>query len=110
MKITEAQNIKPGMVIAIKRRKDYNDICLVTARRGHRDIEYTHLDLEDSYNGLMIGSIDGKEKVKIITGAKRKAIIERIKDDVFRKLHDTESLIDMLRLIESMGDSKSWLK
>lgn len=100
MKI-KASEIKPGMVINIKRKNYNNDFCLVTAVSGYREVEYTHLNFQDAYNGLMIGSIKGSEKVQIITGKKRQYIINKIKDDVFRSFHDTENIINTIRLIEA---------
>ena len=96
-----ASAMKAGMVINIKRNK-YNDIALILAKSGRSNIEYTHLDYQDSYGGVMVGSITGTEKIQVITGAKRKYIIKKIKDDVFKYLHDVEHLIDMIRLIEDM--------
>ena len=103
MKKIKASAIQPGMVIGIKRNKsEYDDICLATAKSGYSNVEYTHLDLQDAYGGLMIGSIDGKTLVEVVTGRKRKAVISKIKDDVFRNLHDTENIINTINLIEAM--------
>ena len=102
MKI-KAKEIKPGMVIGIKRIKKYNDICLVTACSGYTEIEYTHLDLQDAYGGLVVGTLDGEEKVKVINGDQRKYIIDVIKKDVFKNLHDIENVVDTIRLIEAMS-------
>jgi hypothetical protein len=98
-----ASAIKPGMVICIKRNGKWNDYCLVTAISGYSEIEYTHLDYQDSYGGLLIGSIKRDEVVKVMAGKERKLIISKIKDDVFRNLHDIENVIDTIRLIEAMG-------
>lgn len=104
MKI-KASKIKPGMVINVKRlsnKRVINDYCLVTAVSGHIDVDYTHLDFNDSYNGLVIGNIKGTTEVEVIVGKKRKYIIDKIKDDVFRSLHDTENIVNTIRLIEAM--------
>ncbi len=105
MKI-KASKIKPGMVININRKgannRKYEDICLVTATTGHTKVNYTHLDFQDAYGGLLIGTIDGLEEVQIIKGKRRKYILDHIKNDVFRNLHDIENIIDTLRLIEAM--------
>ena len=97
-----ASKIKAGMVIGIKRKREYDDFCLILAKRGFVDVEYTHLGYQDAYGSAMVGSIKGTEKVKVITGAKRKIIIKRIRDDVFKYLFDVEHLIDTLNLIEDM--------
>ena len=101
----EASKIKPGMVIGIKRRKKYDDFCLVLAVTGHTKVEYTHLDFQDSYGGALIGSIDGTEYVKVIKGKKKQHIFNHIKDDIFKWKWDIEHLIDTLRLIEAMDHS-----
>ena len=101
MKI-KASAIKPGMVICIKRDTGWNDFCLVTAVRGKMDVEYTHLDFQDSYGGLMVGSLSGDTDVKVVSGKERKHIISKIKEDMFRYLHDAENTINTLRLIEAM--------
>jgi superfamily II helicase len=99
--LIQASAIKAGMVIAIKRDK-YNEIALVLAKKGFVNVEFTHLDYQDAYGDALVGSIQGTKKVKVITGLKRKYIIKKIKDDVFKYLHDVEHLIDMIRLIEDM--------
>jgi hypothetical protein len=106
MKIIKACQIKPGMVICFKRNGKFNDFCLVTAVRGKTKVEYTHLDFQDSYGGLLVGTIDGSEKVKVVEGDQRKHILSKIKDDVFQYLHDVENIINTLNLIEAMGEKK----
>lgn len=101
----EASKIKPGMIIGIKRKVKYDDFCLILAVSGSTTVEYTHLDFQDSYGGAMIGSIDGKERVKIIKGKKRQYIFDHIKEDVFKWKWDNEHLINTLRLIEAMDRS-----
>jgi len=100
-KLINASAIKAGMVINIKRGK-YNDIALILAKKGFTNVEYTHLSLDDAYGSAMVGSIKGTEKVKVITGAKRKYVIKQIRADVFKYLFDVEHLIDTLNLIEDM--------
>lgn len=99
----KASEIKPGMVICVKRDTGWNDFCLVTAVRGKTHVEYTHLDFQDAYGGLMIGSLSGDTKVKVVLGKKRKSIIYKIKEDMFKYLHDAENTIDTIHLIESMS-------
>lgn len=104
MKI-KASQIKPGMVISTNRkwrRKEIENIFLVTATKGKVNVEYTHLNFQDAYGGLMVGSIDGEQEVRVIKGEKRKFIIEEITKDVFRNLRDIENVIDTLKLIEAM--------
>ena len=101
-KLIKASEIKAGMVIAIKRKVKYDDIVLVLAKNGFAEVEYTFLDYQDAYGGALVGSIKGTEKVKVIVGEKRKAVIKSIKDDVFKNYFDLEHLIDMIRLIEDM--------
>jgi hypothetical protein len=101
----KASEIKPGMVVNIK-RNNVNDFCLITAVKGRMEVEYTHLDYQDSYNGLLIGSIKGNTEIQVINGKKRQYIIDKIKEDVFRSLHDTENIIDTIRLIEAMQKKK----
>ncbi len=104
--LIKASEIKPGMTIAIKRKgTTYDDFCLILAKSGHTNVEYTHLDFQDSYGGAMIGSIDGKELVKVIKGKKRQYIFDHIKKDIFKYKWDIEHIIDTLRLIESMDRS-----
>lgn len=102
MKI-KASEIKPGMVIGIDRGDNYKDTCLILAKKGFVEVEYTHLDTGEAYGGAMVGTIDGSTMVKVIRGKKRDKIIKTIKDEVFKNLHDIEYLIDMIRLIEAMG-------
>lgn len=104
MKI-KAKNIKPGMVIAIDRGDDFGDVCLVLATSGFVDVEYKHLDLQDAYDAL-IGIIKGETDVKVLKGKNRKDVIQKIKSQVFRRLHDIEATIDMIRLIEAMEEMK----
>lgn len=106
MKI-KASAIKPGMVICIKRDTGWNDFCLVTAVKGKSPVEYTHLDFQDAYGGLMVGSLDGDTEVKVVLGKERKHIISKIKDDMFKYLHDAENVIDTLHLIEAMDRNAS---
>jgi len=101
MKI-KASAIKPGMVICIKRNGKFDDFCLVTAVKGKSHVEYTHLDFQDAYGGLMVGSLSGDTEVKVVTGKERKHIISKIKDDMFKYLHDAENTIDTIHLIEAM--------
>ena len=101
MKI-KASAIKPGMVICIKRKSEFDDFCLVTATRGKVVVSYTHLDFQYAYGGLLVGSIKGSETVHVILGKKRKRILDRIKRDIFHNLHDVENIIDTLKLIEVM--------
>lgn len=85
MKI-KAGDMKPGMVIAIKRNKTFDDVCLVLARTGGKsdmDIEYTHLDLQDSYGGALVGKINGNTLIKVYKGKKRKYVMAKIKEDLF---------------------------
>lgn len=100
--IIKAAAIKAGMVIGIKRRKDFDDIVLVLAKTGFTKVSYTFLDYADGYGGALCSDIGGKEKVKVIKGLKRKAVLKSIKDDVFKNLHDIQNLIDTIRLIEDM--------
>jgi hypothetical protein len=101
-----ASEIKPGMIIGIKRNDKYDDFCLIIATSGHVKVEYTYLDFQDSYGSTgYSGSIDGKERVKVIKGKKRKYIFNHIKDDLFKYKWDNEHLINTLRLIESMDSS-----
>lgn len=51
----------------------------------------------------MIGSLSGDTKVKVVLGKKRKSIIYKIKEDMFKYLHDAENTIDTIHLIESMS-------
>jgi len=104
MKI-KAYKIKPGVVIGVDRGDNYGDICLVTAikRKGLVNIEYVHIDLLMAYHGKLVGSIDRETKVKIIKGKKRKEVINKIKKEVFKSLHDVEEDINTIRLIEEMG-------
>lgn len=92
------------MVICIKRgkKKDINDIALVLAKSGFADVEYKHLDYNDAYNGVMIGSIKGTDKVEVILGEQRKAIFKEIRHDVFDRFHDAVDLVDTINLIEDM--------
>jgi hypothetical protein len=104
MKIKAAQ-IKPGMVICRKRkwkREIIEDLFLVTAISGRSKIEYTHLDYQDSYGGLLVGDIDGEEDVDVIKNERRKRIIKEITKEVWRNYHDIKNIIDTLRLIEAM--------
>jgi len=101
----EASKIKPGMIIGIKRRVKYDDIVLVIAKTGFVKVDYTYFDYQDSYGGPFCGGIDGKEKVKVITGERRQHVFNHIKNDIFKNLHDVEHSIDTIRLIESMDSS-----
>jgi len=104
MKI-KANQIKPGMVISIKRhikKKSFEDICLVVAIKGKQEVEYTHLDFQDPYYGLMVGTINGEQVVQVVEGKKRKFIIQEITKEIYRSLHDTENIINTLKLIEAM--------
>jgi len=98
----KASAIKPGMVICIK-RGDFDDVYLVTTKKGFVKVEYTYLDFQDSYNGLYIGNISGDDLVNVITGKKRKYVIIKIKDAIFKRLHDTENIVNTINLIEAMG-------
>lgn len=109
MKI-KASQIKPGMLIlrdykrytslGKNRTKDY---VLVTAKKGFVKVEYTHFNSLDGYSGRMIGFIDGKEKVKVITKKRLKErIVKEILNDRFQYKHDVDEDIDTLRLIQSM--------
>ena len=100
----KASEIKPGMVIAVQRGVNYEDACLILATTGITNVEYTYLDYQDSYGGAMIGSINGEKKVKVIVDKNRAIVIEKIKNDVFKNLHDIEQLVDTIRLIEAMSD------
>lgn len=100
----KAREIKPGMVI--NTRPNDNDVygyCLVTACSGYVDISYTHFNYNDSFGGQMVGTLNGKDKVLLITGETRNSIIKNIKDDVFKALHYAERNVDLIRLIESMS-------
>ena len=101
MKI-KAKEIQPGMVIGIDRGDNYGDISLVIATKGFVSVEYTHFNYIDSYGGAMIGTIDGKTKVKVITGKKRDKVIKSVKNDLFRNRQDVEKDIEMIWLIQAM--------
>lgn len=101
MKI-KASKVKPGMVIQIGE----SEICLVTATFGSSEVEYTFLDLQQAYDGLLVATIDGKQKVKVIKGQKREAAIAIIKTEVFKRLDDTTNTIDTIRLIEAMDSPR----
>ena len=106
MKI-RAHKIKPGMVVGFRRGPKgnrFDDCCLILATKGLVDVEYTFLDLQQAYGGALVGTIGGKEEVRVLKGNKRKSVISKIKRDVFRNLHDIENLIDMVRLIEAMDE------
>jgi hypothetical protein len=98
-----AHSMQPGMVIAISRTRKYDDICLVIATNGFVEVSYTHLDFQDSYGGPLIGTIDGKEIIKVIRGNRRNFVIKKIKEDVFRNHRDIENTIDIIKLIEAMS-------
>ena len=102
LNMIQASAIKAGMVIAIKRKEKYDDIALILAKKGFTDVEYTHLDYQDAYGSAMVGSIKGAEKVKVILGIQRQAVIKSIRNDVFKYLFDVEHLIDTLNLIQDM--------
>ncbi len=101
MKI-KAKEIQPGMVIGINRGRGYDDICLVIATKGFVSVEYTHFDYIDAYGGAMVGTLDGKTKVKVITGKKRQKVIKSIKYDLFKSYNDTQKDIDTIWLIQAM--------
>ena len=101
MKI-EASRLQPGMVVNIGNKK-YKHICLVTAVEGFVEVEYTHFDAEDPYWGQCVGTISGKKLVKVLTGKKRKSIIQNILDEVFKRLHDVEKDKDTIYLIQAMS-------
>lgn len=103
MKIKACQ-IRPGMVVCFKRNGKFNDFALIIAVKGKIKVEYRHLDFQDSYGGSLIGTINGSENVQVILGEERKRIISKIKDDVFQYLSDVENLIDIIRLIEEIGE------
>lgn len=112
MKI-KASQVKPGMVIGIDRGDNYGDVCLVLAIKNtggifnrNNVLEYTHLDVNDCYFGPLVGSIRAKSTVKVITGSERKATLKKIKDQVFKSLHNVERTIDTIRLIEAMGGNE----
>lgn len=102
--LIEASKIQPGMTIGIERQNkgQYDDYCLIIAKSGFTKVKYTHLDFQDSYGGALVGELEGKELVEVITGRKRQHIFEHIKNDLFKNLHDVEHLIDVMRLIEAM--------
>lgn len=94
----KAWQMKPGMVIQTGR----GCICLILAKEGRGTVQYTHLDYQQAYGGALVGTIKGEEMIKVLKGKKRKAVINSIKKEVFRNLHDIEVYIDMIRLIEAM--------
>jgi len=100
MKI-KAREIKPGMVIARRQNsKKYDDIVLIISKDGFgKEISYVHYDYQDAYIGLMCGYIDKDEKVKVLTGKKRKKVLEKILSDLFLLRRDAERNVDLLRLI-----------
>ena len=97
-----AREVKPGMVIAIKRRKKYNDICLVISVSGYVEVEYQHIDYQDFYGDTLIGTIKGDTKVKVITGNERQYILEKIRERVFNHKSSINTIIDILNLIKAM--------
>ncbi len=103
MKI-KAREIQPGMVISrmIGANGDFEDLSLVISKKGYTSVEYKHFDYMDSYHGIMVGTMKGKEKIKVITGKKRAKVIKSIKSDLYRNLFDTERNIDFVWLILAM--------
>ena len=101
MKI-KAKDIQPGMVIGINRGGGYDDISLVTATKGYDTVEYTHFDYQDGYMGKLVGTLDGKIKVKVIKGNQRQKVIKKIKTDLHRLYWDAKTDIDLIWLIQAM--------
>ncbi len=105
MKI-KADDIQPGMVIGVDNEEGtFRSVYLITATgaSGLKEFNFTGLDLQQAYGGLLGGSLDSNKKVKVYKGKNRTHIIESMKKDVFRNLRDIEYLIDTIRLIEVMS-------
>jgi hypothetical protein len=107
MKI-KASQIKPGMLILrapfkFRGKMRHHDYELVTAKKGFVKVKYTHFNRPDGFSGRVIGWMDGKEQIKVITNKKKKAkIVKEILSDVFKHLHDIKDDADLLRLIQAM--------
>ena len=104
MKIKACQ-IKPGMVIRMTRKwkkRNIEDISLVTATEGKVKVKYTHLDFQDAYFGLLAGTLDGETEVNVIVGKKREQVIDKIFREVIQNLSDIQNVIDTIRLIKAM--------
>jgi hypothetical protein len=107
MEKIKAFNIKPGMVIEITRVvgkpvRKFPDIALVLAVTGRDIVEYTHFNFQDAYGGQMVGTLNGHNTVKVITGEQRHHVIEVILTEVFRSLHDANQNVDIIKLIQAM--------
>jgi len=101
----KVKDIKPGMVVNFLGANGQDNYELVTSINNGGDIAITHLSFQDSYGGKMIRYEDRNSDVyELATGEKRKYIIEKILKDLHDNLHDVENDIDIVRLIQSMGE------
>lgn len=108
MKI-KACKVKPGMIIiraynlGKKTKRSIYDYELVTFKKGGVEVEYGHFNGDDSYSGQMIGFMKGNEIVKVVTNKKKRAkILKGMLEGVFKRLHDSEDDVNLIRLIQAM--------
>ena len=99
----QAKDIKPGMVINILGANGQDCHELVVAVSNGGDMGLSHYAFQDAYGGQMTRYINRNEEVhEIITGEKRKYIIEHILKDLYKNKHDIENDIDMVNLVQAM--------
>lgn len=105
MKKIKAKDIKPGMALDISTRKGWPDIVIVTAidKADITEIEYTFFSLNNYNYGPLIGTIHGKQSVEVITGKKRKYIIEKIIKQSWKRYHEVKRDLETIKLIEALS-------
>jgi len=100
----QAKDIKPGMVINVLGANGQDCYELVAAISNGVEIAVSHYNFQEAYGGQMTRYIPREDEVhEVVTGEKRKYIIEHILKDLHKNLHDIENDIDMVRLIQAMS-------
>ena len=103
--VIKAMNIKPGMLIDITNDSRSPDISLITATEGKVKVQYTHFTLHDTYCEGLIGTIVGEKLVDVITGEKRKELIQKCLDGAYKRYFNARDDINTIRLIQAMDES-----
>jgi len=101
----KAKDIKPGMVINMLDANNQDCYELVVSIKYDDKIAISHFDFQDSYYGQMVKYVEEDDNVHgIIIGEKRKNIIEKIRQDLFKNLHDIKKDIDIVDTILAMDN------